>query len=136
MNTQQQHNFLMERYGRIPEHYSLYLLPDDKRGGQEYVYTCMEAENGEVLFFEFDFSAASRFSIPWEELENSILHHCSTCEWDYCRGKGTSYCKATEEISSGACPDCEIGPEAVHPAVIAYYKQLHERHYGKISVSV
>ena len=45
MNTQQQHNFLLERYGRIPEHYSLYLLPDDKRGGQEYVYTCMEAED-------------------------------------------------------------------------------------------
>ena len=136
MTKEQQHNFLMERYGRIPEHYSLYLLPNDKRGGQEYSYTCMEAEDGSVLFFEFDFAAACRFSIPWEDLENSVPHHCSTCEWDFCRGKSTSYCKAIEEICSGECPDWEMGPIAHNLAVETYLKQLHEKHYGKISVSV
>ena len=135
MNTQQ-HDILRKHFGRVPEHYTLYPLPDDKRGGQEYACIGLTTETGEVLLFEFDFTVPGRFCLPWECLENSVPHHCNTCEWDFCRGKGTPYCKATEAICSGECPDWEISPEAVNPAVIAYYKQLHEKHYGKISVSV
>ena len=136
MNKQQQHDLLMKCFGSIPEHYTLYPLPDDKRGGQEYVSIGVTTKNGEVLVFEFDFSVHIGFSIPWEDLDNSLPHHCKTCEWDFWRGKGTSYCKATEEICSGSCPDWEISPDVLGDAKAEYYKQLHEKHYGKVCISV
>lgn len=136
MNTQQQHDLLKKHFGRVPERYTLYPLPDDRRGGQEYACIGMTTEAGEVLLFEFDFTVPGRFCLPWECLESSIPHHCSTCEWNLWRGKGTSYCTKTEEISNGECPDWDISPDALSLAAAEYYKQLHEKHYGKISVSV
>lgn len=136
MNKQQEHDILMECFGRVPERYALYPLPDDRRGGQEYARIGMTLGSGEVLIFEFDFSVPLRFNIPWEDLESSIPHHCKTCEWNLWLGKGTTYCTETEEISSGECPDWEISPDAISLAVAEYYKQLHEKHYGKACVSV
>ena len=130
MTKQQEHDILMKCFGRIPERYTLYLLPDDKRGGQEHSLIGMTIGNGEVLIFEFDFSVPGRFNTPWENLENSIPHQCSTCEWNLWRGKGTSYCTETEEINSGECPYWEISPDALSLAAAEYYKQLHKKHYG------
>lgn len=136
MSKQHEHNLLMECFNRIPEHYTLYLLPDDKRGGQTYSRIGMTTENGEVLIFEFDFSVPGHSSIPWEDLDNSIPHHCKTCEWNLWRGKDTSYCTETEEVSSGECTDWEISPDAIRLATAEYYKQLHEKCYGKNCISV
>lgn len=136
MNKQQQHDLLTKHFGRVPEHYTLYPLPDEKRGGQEYACIGMTMESGEVLLFEFGFTVPGSHCIPWECLENSIPRQCKTCEWDFWRGKGTSYCTETEEISAGECPDWEISPDVLRTAAAEYYKQLHEKHYGKISVSV
>ena len=130
MNKSQEHKLLLECLNRIPEHYTLYLLPNDKRGGSEYSRHCMTMEIGEVLLFEFDFSVPGRFNIPWEDLENSIPHHCSTCEWNFWRGKGTSYCTEMEEISCGECPKWEISPDVISLAMAEYYKKLYEKHYG------
>lgn len=127
---------LLEWFGRVPDHYELYPLPDDRRGGQEYARIGMTLGTGEVLIFEFDFSVPRRIDIPWEALENSLPHHCKTCEWDFCRGKGTSYCTAKDEVCSGECAYWEISPDAISLAVAEYYKQLHEKHYGKACVSV
>lgn len=136
MNKHQQHDFLMKCFGRIPQHYTLYPLPDDKRGGQEYSRIGMTLENGEVLIFEFDFPVPGRINIPWESLENSLPHHCKTCEWNLWRGKGTSYCTETEEISSRECPNWEISPDAISLAATEYYKHLHQKHYGNTCISV
>ena len=131
MNKLQEHKLLMECFNRIPEHYTLYLLPDDKRGGQEYSRFGMTMESGEVLIFEFDFSVPCRMEIPWEDLENSLPHHCKTCEWDFCRGKGTSYCTAKDEVCSGECAYWEISPDSISLSMAEYYKKLYEKHYGK-----
>lgn len=136
MTKEQEHDILMKCFGRIPERYSLYPLPDDRRGGQEYARIGMTLENGEVLIFEFDFSVPGIFNIPREDLENSVPHHCSTCEWNLWRGTSTSYCTETEEISSGECPDWEILQDENSLAAAAYYKRLHEKHYGKACVSL
>ena len=136
MTKEQEHDILRECFGRVPERYTLHLLPDDRRGGREYDRICMTLGSGEVLIFEFDFSVPGRFTIPWEDLENSIPHHCSTCEWNLWRGKGTSYCTETEEISSGECLGWEISPDVLSLAAAEYYKQLHKKHYGKACVSV
>ena len=136
MTTQQQHDLFKKHFGRVPERATLYPLPDDKRVGQEYACIGMTTETGEVLLFEFDFTVPGRFCLPWECLENSIPHHCKTCEWNLWRGKGTSYCTETEEITSGECKAWEISPDVLRTAAAEYYKQLHEEHYGKISVSV
>lgn len=136
MNRQHAHSILMECFGRIPEHYTLYLLPDDKRGSQEFSRIGMTTENGEALIFEFDFSVPRRLDIPWEYLENSLPHHCKTCEWNFCRGKDTSYCAETEEICSGECPNWEISPDAINLAIAEYYKQLYKKHYGTACISL
>ena len=136
MTISQQHEILSKCMGRIPEHYTLYPLPDDKRLGQDYSYIGMTTETGEILLFEFDFTVPGRFCLPWECLENSIPHHCSTCEWDFMRGKCTSYCTETEEITSGECKAWEISPNVFGIAAAEYYKQLHEKHYGKTCISV
>ena len=102
MNTQKQHELLLKHFGRVPEHYTLYPLPDDKRGSQEYACIGMTIETGEVLLFEFDFTVPGRFCLPWECLENSIPHHCKTCEWNLWRGKGTSYCTETEKSAAAS----------------------------------
>lgn len=136
MTKQQEQDILMECFGRIPERYTLYPLPDDKRRGQEYARIGMSMESGEVLIFEFDFSVPGWIGIPWECLESSLSHNCKTCEWDFWRGKGTSYCTVIEEINNGECADWEISPDAISLAAAEYYKQLHEKHYGKACVSV
>ena len=136
MTTQKQHDLFKKHFGRVPERATLYPLPDDKRGGQEYACIGMTTETGEVLLFEFDFTVPGRFCLPWECLENSIPHHCKTCEWDFLRGENTLYCPRTAEVISGECPDWELGPMAHVTAEAEYLKQLHEKHYGKISVSV
>ena len=129
-------HYLLEWFGRIPEHYTLYPLPDDRQAAKDRSRIGMALETGEVLIFEYDFTVPGRFCLPWECLENSIPHHCKTCEWNLWRGKGTSYCTETEEISSGECKAWEISPDVLRTAAAEYYKQLHEKHYGKISVSV
>lgn len=137
MNTQQQHELLRKHFGRVPEHYALYPLPDNKRGGQEYACIGMTLATGGVLIFEFDFSVPGILCpIPWRCLENGVPHICKTCEWNMWRGKGTDYCTGTEEIVDGECLDWELGPAAHESAAAEYFKQLHEKNYGKISVSV
>lgn len=125
-------------FGTKPEKCTVYPLPVWSPVKTENAYIISKkAENGEVFIFEFGFPVPiNTCEISWRELESSIPHHCSTCEWDFCRGKGTPYCKATEEICSGECPDWDLAPDAIRLAGLEYYKQLHEKHYGKISVSV
>jgi len=127
------HHYLLEWFGRIPEHYTLYPLPDDRQAiaVKDRFRIGMTLESGEVLIFEYDVPVPCRQDIPWEDLENSLPHHCQTCEWDFMRGKGTSYCRSAQEICGGACPEWEISPDAIRLATVEYYKQLHEKHYGK-----
>lgn len=126
-------HYLLEWFGRTPEHYTLYPLPDDRQAvaAKERSRIGMTLESGEVLIFEFDFSVPPQFEIPWEDLENSIPHHCITCEWNSERGKGTPYCISTQDIRGGTCPEWEISPNAIRLATVEYYKQLHEKNYGK-----
>ena len=137
MTKQQQHELLQNRFGRVPEHYTIYPLPDDKRGGQEYARIGMTTETGEVLLFEFDFCV---HTIPQNVLERLVAHDCNTCTWVFMRNAhaedGWDRCQNPPQASGNECENWEMSRSAHRFAEAEYYKKLHEKHYGKISVSV
>lgn len=123
-------------FGTKPEKCTVYPLPVWSPVKTENAYIISKkAENGEVFLFEFGFPV-SLDCIPWKDLENSIPHHCKTCDWAYFEAKGTPYCPNKDDVCSGSCPGWEMSWGAVSIAQLEYCKQLHEKHYGKIRVSV
>ena len=127
---------LLERLGRVPEHYELYPLPNGRTPEKEYGLRSVTVEDGKVMIFEFDFAVPYWGDIPWEDLDNSVQHCCKTCEWDFCRGKSAVYCPGTEVERSETCDAWELSPDAISFAVAEYYKALHEKHYGTTCISV
>lgn len=119
-----------------PEACMAYPLPQRPDGTQSVYRVSARAESGEVSVFEFDFPVPSRPCIPWPDLDNSLPHHCVTCEWGEHRGLGTCYCRHEKEVTSGRCPDWEISPEVIGLARVEYYKALHEKHYGQCGIAV
>lgn len=126
------------KFGVRPEKCTVYPLPYWSPVKIESSYIIGKKENsGEIFIFEFGFPVPMDISgIPCNELDSVLPHTCKTCEWNFWRGKGTSYCKETTEITAGACPAWELSPDAIRLAEIEYYKQLHEKHYGKVCVSL
>lgn len=137
MTTQQQHEFLQKHFGRVPEHYTLYPLPDERRGGPKYSNYGMTMEDGRVYFFEFDFCV---YTIPQDELESLIPHDCGTCHWAFMKDEPEEerklFCPLPPDDPGTGCAGWEISRSATRIAEAEYYKRLHEKHYGKISVSV
>ena len=137
MTKQQQHDLFKKHFGRVPERATLYPLPDDKRGGQEYACIGMTMESGEALLFEFDFCV---YTIPQHELQCLVQHDCSTCLWAFMLNAheedGWDRCMNPPKVPVDECDNWEMSRTARRFAEAEYYKQLHEKHYGKISVSV
>ena len=127
---------LLEWFGRVPDHYELYPLPDDRKKGVESARISMTMEDGKVLIFEFDFVAPRMLDIPWEDLDSSVQHCCETCEWNFCRGKNAAYCSSVETERRETCDVWELSPDVVCFARAEYYKILHKKHYGKTCISV
>lgn len=127
---------LLKWFGRVPEHYELYPLPDGRTAEKENGRISMTVGNGKVIIFEFDFAAPRMFDIPWEDLCNSIQHCCPTCEWGFCRGKNATYCPKTRAERTEICTAWELSPNMVSFAKAEYYKIPHEKHYGKTRISV
>ena len=129
-------HYLLDWFGRVPDHYELYPLPSGITPGKESTRVGMTMENGKVLIFEFDFSVPRMLSIPWEDLDNSVRHCCETCEWDFCRGKSAIYCPSAEGEYRELCNAWELSPDVICLAQAEYYKRLHEQHYGNTCISV
>lgn len=90
-------------------------------------YTIKQFETADgPLILAFDF-------IPEEpttaQLGEFVPHNCSTCEGipraDGC-GIAPQNTRRTEQ-----CSNWKIGPAAFAVANVEYYKDLHEKHYGK-----
>lgn len=135
MNKQYEHNLLKVCLNRIPEHYTLYLLPDAKRGGQRYACISMTMESGGAYVFEFDFFVEP---IPVGRIDNLADCGCSTCCYEHLK-------KEPLDNQRGCCPGptfpdgngCEywaFSENALKNAEVEYYKQLHEKCYGKNAV--
>lgn len=110
---------LLERLGRVPDHYELYPLPDDKKGGEAYSSIVMTMDDGKVFGFEFDFSVDT-LELPWSDNKSITEKHCQQCK-------------------TGGCPDNEdswVCNHAACPAKVEYLKILHEVNYGKMCISV
>lgn len=123
-------------FAGIPETCMVYPLPQRPDGTQTAYRVRASAESGATYLFEFDFPVPVTPYIPWPDLDNSLPHHCTTCEWEDHRGLGTSYCRHEKEVTCGNCPDWEISPEVIGRARVEYYKALHEKHYGQCGISV
>lgn len=136
MNDSAKVHPLLKWFGRVPEHYELYPLPDGRTPEKESDRIGMTTEDGKVLIFEFDFAVPRMFGIPWEDLDNSVQHCCETCEWDFCRGKNLPYCPSTESEQHEGCDTWELSPDMICFARAEYYKILHKKHYGKTCISV
>ena len=131
-----QNHYLLDWFDRVPDHYELYPLPGGITSGKESTRISMTMENGRILIFEFAFCVPLRLNIPWEDLENSLPHHCETCEWNFCRGKNVVYCPSKDGEHREDCSAWELAPDAVSLATAEYYKKLHEKHYGNTCISV
>lgn len=124
------------------EHFSLYPLPENRRGPQnEYFKKVLTTDSGEVLVLEFDFNPVEPFGPfavepQWEELERLIPHNCSTCEWVSLRDKGTVYCSTPIIKPEDTCREWELSSDALNLVKIEYYKSLHKKHYGTTCISV
>ena len=127
---------LLGKLGRVPDHYEIYPLPDDKKGGETCISIVMTMDDGKVFGFEFGFCVEQ---ITQQEMERFIPHNCSTCCWEFMK-------KEPERERKVVCPlppenpgiDCEgwkISRRAMRLAEIAYYKQLHEKYYGTRCIS-
>lgn len=128
---------LLEWFGRVPDHYELYPLPDNRKGGTEHSRYGMTMEDGKVLIFEFDFCADD---ISPGELESLVSHDCHTCRWLFMLNAnpddGWELCQNPPQTPGDQCHSWEISRYALLVAKAEHYKRLHEKHYGKISVSV
>lgn len=118
--------------GNEPEHYTLYPLPESRKGehAQTYFRRCITDDSGDVLVFEFDF-------IPnptWEQFCGCIPHTCETCAWKDLRG--AAYCPNPTDAQDVHCEEWELDSESYRRANIAYHKALHAKHYGTASVSL
>ena len=124
-------------YGGMPERVTVYPLPvwSPVKADGSYKRSARTSA-GEIAIFEFGFPALELGAVPWEDLDESLPHHCKTCEWDFMRGKGTSYCRSQEEVCEGSCTEWEISPDEIGTAMVEYYKQLHESSYGPCGVVV
>lgn len=130
-------------YGGMPERVTVYPLPVWSPVKEEKSYKrSARTSAGEIAIFEFGFRAPNEFpfegveAISWEELDGSLHHHCKTCEWDFMRGHGTSYCRSQEEVCEGSCAEWQISPDEIGTAKVEYYKQLHGSNYGPCGVVV
>ena len=128
---------LLKWYGNTPEKCTVYPLPLwSPVRSERSCKRSVRLPNGMVAIFEFGFTVPVAHEIPWGDLDNSLPQHCKTCEWDFWRGKGTSYCRSSEEVCSGACAAWEISPESIRAAQFGYYERLHEKNYGPCGVAV
>lgn len=134
MNIQQQHDFLLEHWGSVPEHYTLYPLPDDKHIGRKYSCIGIAMDCGRVLIFEFGFVVPGPIHLPFRCFEDNVPHNCETCEKNMVQGEPK--CPIIGENRAESCHSCGIAQEIINHAAAEYYRNLHEKHYGKISVSV
>ena len=129
-------HYLLDWFGRVPDHYELYALPDGKKAAGVKNRISVTTEDEKVFNFEFDFRVPNKNDIPWKDLDNSVKHCCKTCEWDFCRGKNAVYCPSKEGEHREACTAWNLSPDAVRIAMAEYYKKLHEQHYGNTCIAV
>lgn len=127
-------HYLLAWFGRVPEHYALYPLPECKQAAREKTRISVTTEDHKVSIFEFDFRAPRILDISWEDLEESVDHCCETCEWDFCRGKSKAYCPSVAGEHREECSAWELSPSADSLARAEYYRMLHEQHYGKTCI--
>ena len=137
MNNEKRAQALLKWYGSTPERCTVYPIPEwsPVRLEGSYKRNC-KTSSGEVAIFEFGFPVPHFGNIPWNDLDESLQHHCKTCEWDFCRGKGTPYCSESKEITDGECASWMISPDEIGTATAEYYRQLHEKHYGPCGVVI
>ena len=133
-------HYLLTWFGRTPDHYALYPLPENQRNGKDISRIGMTLPTGEVNIFEFDFSVPPQFSIPREDLESCAKQQCSTCEWGFMHAHEEDprcdICPEPPKSQTEPCVYWEISPDAERYAAAEYYRQLHEKNYGSTRISV
>lgn len=120
--------------GSTPTQIIRHLLPARcKETSATHFVKTIKTDAGEVHEFEFDFVPR----LPtWEDLENHLPHNCTTCEWDWLRGKNTVYCRTPTATREEHCDNWSLSPEAIRQARLSYYTAMHEERYGAARLSL